>query len=115
MLLKRSSDHDCAAHRRAPPMGTLSMVRGAANGSVSCCSTSAARASDHVEGPNAATDPTVCLKACHRDRADEWLCFLRRGRFQIACSSGSSGSVDKLRCIRRSAETPSINEWWNLL
>ena len=47
--LIRSRDQDCAAHRRAPPMGTLSMVRGARNGMVSCCSTSAARPSCTVE------------------------------------------------------------------
>ena len=47
------------AHRRAPPIWTFNMVRGAANGSVSCCSSSAARASDTVDGASAATDPAV--------------------------------------------------------
>ena len=31
--------HDCAATRRAPPIGTLNIVCGATNGRVSCCST----------------------------------------------------------------------------
>ena len=54
-FLMRSSYQDCAAHRRAPPMGTLNMVRGATKGSVSCCSSRAARASLTGE-PSAATD-----------------------------------------------------------
>ena len=34
---KRSTGQDCAAHRRAPAIGTLNMVFGAPNGRVSCC------------------------------------------------------------------------------
>src|SRR6201995_2071956 len=115
MLLSRSMPHDWAATRRAPPIGTLNMVRGAANGRVSCCSTSAARASDHVEGANAAIDPTVSRNVCNRDLTTELLAFLRRGSDQIGRNSGSSGSVDSARCISLRADTPSINEWWNLL
>ncbi len=103
---------DWAATRRAPPIGTLSMVRGAANGNVSCCSTSAARASDHVEGPYAATDPASLVRLGRFDFSGS---RRRRGRSQIACMSVFSGSVDNVRCISRSAETPSISEWWNLL
>ena len=117
MLLSRSIPHDWAATRRAPPMGTFSMVFGAANGNVNCCSTSAARASDNVEGPNAATDPTVCLKACHSDRSDEHAAYAFSGRSQIlpVAARDYPDHADKLRCISRNAETPSINEWWNLL
>jgi hypothetical protein len=53
----RSIAQDCAATRRAPPIGTLNIVRGAPYGSCSCCSSSAERASDSVEGASAATDP----------------------------------------------------------
>ena len=38
---------------------TFNMVRGAPKGSVNCCSNSAARASDTVEGASAAIDPAV--------------------------------------------------------
>jgi hypothetical protein len=34
----RSSDQDCAANRRAPPIGTLNIVFGASNGSAAAVS-----------------------------------------------------------------------------
>jgi hypothetical protein len=84
------------------------MVRGAENGRVSCCSTSAARASDHVEGPSPAIDFAVCVNVCNREDPPE---RRRRGRFQIAPTSGLCGSVDSERCISFTAETPSIRAW----
>ena len=63
----RSSDHDCAATRRAPPIGTFNMVRGAPKGRVNCCSSNAARANASVDGASAATDPTVRVIICSRD------------------------------------------------
>ena len=47
----RSSGHDCAATRRAPPIGTLNIVFGARNGSVRLLLESAALATDSVEAP----------------------------------------------------------------
>src|SRR5215212_11662377 len=64
----RASGHDCAATRRAPPIGTLNIVLGARNGRVSCCSTSAARATDTVEGASEASDPTAPVTVCSADR-----------------------------------------------
>ena len=48
-------------------MGTLSMVLGASNGRVSCCSSSAARARVSAEGPSAATDPAIRASSPSRD------------------------------------------------
>ena len=64
----RASGHDCAAARRAPPIGTLNIVLGARNGSVSCCSTSAALATDSADGASEATDPTAPVIDCKADR-----------------------------------------------
>ena len=72
----RASGHDCAATRRAPPIGTLNIVLGARNGSVSCCSSSAALATDSVEGARAATDPTVPVIDCSADRDWPWSLLL---------------------------------------
>ena len=57
--LNRSSGQDCAANRRAPPILTLNIVLGAANGRVNCCLTSAALAIFSVDGPRPIIDPTV--------------------------------------------------------
>src|SRR5262245_47725088 len=64
--LMRSSDQDWAAHRRAPPIGTLSIVRGARNGRVNCCCTSAARPRAIVDGAYRATDRIVPVSFSHR-------------------------------------------------
>src|ERR1700760_462810 len=63
----RASGHDCAATRRAPPIGTLNIVFGARNGRVSCCFNSAALATDSVEGANEATEPTAPVTRCSTD------------------------------------------------
>ena len=54
--------------RRAPPMGTLNIVLGARNGRVSCCSNSAALATESVDGASEATDPTASVIDCRADR-----------------------------------------------
>src|SRR6202000_1995675 len=84
-LLIRSTGQDCAAQRRAPPILTLSMVRGAPNGSVSCCSNRAARASDTVDGASAARDPAVRVRALNGDGGVDLR--LRLGRLHGARTS----------------------------
>ena len=75
--LIRSSDQDCAAHRRAPPIGTLSMVRGARNGRVSCCSSSAARPRVTVEEACLIADCIV--PASFAQRPALWAGLVARG------------------------------------
>src|SRR6202522_1440284 len=93
----RSTDHDCAAHRRAPPILTFNMVRGAPNGNVSCCSKNAARASLTVDGPSAAMDPAVFTSELNGDEGLDLR--LRLGKLQIARSSCSSGSRSEERRV----------------
>jgi hypothetical protein len=113
--LMRSNDQDCAATRRAPPIRTLNIVRGARKGRVSCCSSSAARASFSVDGANANADPAV-RPACSikEGRLPDVLCS-RGARLQGTRSSSSDGSEAKARCSNRIAETPSMREWWNFV
>lgn len=89
------------------------MVRGASNGRVSCCSSSAARASFTVDGPRAATPLTIEVSSLNGDgesgRGRDW------GRTDHGVrSSDSRGSVESVWRISRSSETPSISEWWTL-
>src|SRR5881275_2971816 len=75
----RASDHDCAATRRAPPIGTLNTVLGARNGKVNCCSSSAARATDSADGASEARDPTAPVIDCRADPACVESLLLRFG------------------------------------
>ncbi len=112
----RASGHDCAATRRAPPIGTLNIVLGARNGSVSCCSISAALATESVDGARAASEPTVPVIDCSADR--DWpssLFFCFGPNVHGTRISRSSGSVVIDRMVRRCADTPSSNEWWILV
>ena len=98
----RASGHDCAATRRAPPIGTLNIVFGARNGSVSCCSKSAALATESPEGASEAIDPTAPVIDCSADRDSSESLLLRFGPSvhgtRISRSSGS-GVIDRI--IRR--------------
>src|SRR6476661_1606895 len=76
---KRASGHDCAATRRAPPIGTLNIVFGARNGRVNCCSNSAALATERVEGASEATDPTAPAIDCRGERDGPPLRLVRFG------------------------------------
>ena len=69
--LMRRSGHDCAAQRRAPPIGTFNMVLGARNGNVSCCSRSAERAMPSIEAPERGIDLMVPASVCSRDEVSE--------------------------------------------
>src|SRR5690242_8721653 len=79
MARMRASGHDCAATRRAPPIGTLNMVLGARNGNVNCCSNSAALATESVDGASEATDPTTPVIDCRADRDSPESLLLRFG------------------------------------
>ena len=97
----RARGHDCAATRRAPPIGTLNIVLGARNGRVSCCSSSAARATDSADGANEATAPTAPVIDCRVDRdasARLSLCF--GPSVHGTRTSRSSGSVDIDRIVQ---------------
>src|SRR2546423_14414556 len=75
----RASDHDCAATRRAPPIGTLNTVLCARNGRVNCCSSSAALATDRVEGASEASDPNAQVTGRRAGRDSATSLLLRFG------------------------------------
>src|SRR2546423_14491711 len=116
MARMRASDHDCAATRRAPPIGTLNTVLGARNGRVNCCSSRAALATDSVEGASETTDPTAPVIVCRADRDPAESLLLRFGLSVHGTRiSRSSGSGDIDRNVRRCAEIPSSSAWWILV
>src|SRR5262245_36833844 len=95
----RASGHDCAATRRAPPIGTLNIVLGARNGRVNCWSKSAALATESVDGASEATDPTAPVIVCRADPDGPESALLRFGPIvhgtRISRSSGS-GDIDRI-------------------
>src|SRR6185437_8697361 len=98
MARNRASGHDWAATRRAPPMGTLNIVLGARNGRVSCCSTSAALATDSVDGASEATEPTASVIDCRVDRDSPLflvLCFGPSVHGTRTSRSSGSGVIDR--------------------
>ncbi len=107
IAITRSIGQDCAAQRRAPPIGTFRMVLGAPNGSVNCCSMKPLRARLSTEGPN----PTAERPSCARPPStDEPGLPSARGRSlvpQVTRKSRFCGSADKARRIINMALTPS--------
>ena len=83
-------------------MGTLNIVLGARNGRVSCCSTSAALATDSADGASEAIEPTAPVIDCRGDRDPAGALVLRFGPSvhgtRISRSSGS-GVIDRI--VRR--------------
>ena len=109
IAITRSIGQDCAAQRRAPPIGTLKIVLGAPNGNVNCCSIRPLRASLKADGPSPAMDSAILARSPSRDDPGF---FLPTGRSlvpQETRNSWSSGSVDIERRIMRIALTPSTS------